>query len=130
MLTLMYGSECWTISSEMEKKLEAMEMWCYRRMLRLSWTKKVTNEEVLKRVGKGRTLMKRIRKRQLEFLGYIMRKEKLENLTVIRKIEGKRSRGRQQSTFMESLSGWVTKQLPARKKTQMAKQALLSTTKD
>ena len=93
MSTLMYGRECWTITSEMEKKLEAMEMWCYRRMLRLSWTKKVTNEEVLKRIREGRTLMKRIRKRQLEFLGHVMRKEKLENLTVTGKIEGTRSRG-------------------------------------
>ena len=76
----MYVSDCLTISSEMEKKLEAMEMWFYRRMLRLSWTKKVKNEEVLKRVGKGRTIMKRIRKRQLEFLGHIMRKAKLGNL--------------------------------------------------
>ena len=48
--------------------------------VRLSWTKKVTNKEILKRVGKGRKLMKRMRKRQLEFLGHIMRKEKLENL--------------------------------------------------
>ena len=94
MSTLMYGSECWTISSEMEKKLEAMEMWCYRKILRLSWTEKVTNEGVLKRVRKERTLMKRIRKRQLEFLGHVMRNQKLENITVTRKIEGKRSRGR------------------------------------
>ena len=50
------------ISSEMEKKLEGMEMWCYRKMLRLPWTKEVTNEEVLKRVGKERTLMKSVRK--------------------------------------------------------------------
>ena len=93
MSTLMYGSECWTISSEMEKKLEAMKMWYNRRMLRLSWTKKLMNEEVLKRVGKERKLMKRIRKRQLEFLGHIVRKEKLENLTVTEKIEGKEVEG-------------------------------------
>ena len=73
-------------------------------MFRLSWTKKVTSEEVLKRVGKGRTLMKRIRKRQLEFLRHIVRKEKLDNLAVTEKIEGKRSRGLQRSTFMESQS--------------------------
>ena len=65
----------------------------------MSWTKKVTNEKVLKRVGKGRTLMKKgIRKRHFEFLGHIMRKEKLENLTVTGIIEGKRSRGRERST--------------------------------
>ena len=80
MSTLIYASECWTISSEIERKLEAVEMWCYRRMLRSSLAKKVTNEEVLERVGKRRTLMKRIRKRKLGFLGNIMRKERLEIL--------------------------------------------------
>ena len=50
------GNESWKISSEVEKKLEPMEMWCYRRMLRLSWTKKVTNEEVLNRVRKKERL--------------------------------------------------------------------------
>ena len=73
----------------MERKLEAMEIWCYGGMLRLSWTMKVTNEEILKRVGKGRTLTKRIRKGQLEFLGHVMRKVKLENLTETGKIQGK-----------------------------------------
>ena len=73
--------------------------------------------------------MKRITKIQLEFSRHIMRKEKLGNLFVTGKTEGKRE-GRQRSTFMESLSSWVAKQVPARKKTQMTKYALLSATKD
>ena len=59
-----------------------------------------------------------------------MRKEKLENLTVIGKIEGKRSKERQRNNLMESISSRMTKQVPAREKTQMAKQALLSATKE
>ena len=57
-------------------------------------------------------------------------KREVGNLTVTGKIEGKRSKGRKRSSFMESLSTWVTKQVPTRKKTQMTKQALLSATKD
>ena len=68
------------MSLGMEKKLEAMEMWCYRRMLRLSWTKKVMIEKV--RRGSGNNAMK------LEFLRHFMRKQRLENFTVIRKVEG------------------------------------------
>ena len=49
--TLLYGCECWTISAEIEKKLEATEMWYWRRMLRISWTDHVMNEEVLRRAG-------------------------------------------------------------------------------
>ena len=47
--TLQYGVETWTITGSMAKRLSAFEMWCYRRMLRISWTEKVSNEEVLER---------------------------------------------------------------------------------
>ena len=88
-----------------EKKLDALEMWCYRRLVRLPWTKNDTNEEVMTRVKKGRTLMKRIRKRhkgkrQLEFFGFITRNEKSENLNVTGKIEGERSSGSQRSILL------------------------------
>ena len=69
-------------------------------LFRISWTNHVINEEVLNKVGKERSLMKFIRKIQLQFLGYIMTKEGLENLTITGKIEGKRSRGRQRLTYL------------------------------
>ena len=72
---LMYGSECWTISPQMRQRLEAAEMWFYRHMLRISWTEHKSNEEVLRMAGAERTLLKNIRKRQLEFLGHILRKK-------------------------------------------------------
>ena len=102
---VLYGCECWTISGAMEKKLEAAEMWFMRRMQRISWTDRVTNEEVLQRVGTERNLLRTIRKRQLEFLGHVVRKEGLEDLvlTALGKIEGTRDRGRQRKTFLGSL---------------------------
>ncbi|MCH9665805.1 MAG: hypothetical protein K0U41_08180 [Gammaproteobacteria bacterium] len=111
---LLYGSECWTISPPMKQKLEAVEMWFYRRMLRISWTDHATNEEVLRRAGTKRKLINKIRKRQLQFLGHIMRKGKLENLSLTGKIEGKRSRGRQRLTFLKSVSNWIAEGIPAR----------------
>ena len=60
--TLLYGCETWTISTVMEKRLEAFEMWCWRRMLRISWTERRTNESVLQEIGKPRELLKTIRK--------------------------------------------------------------------
>ena len=87
MSTLMYGSECWTISSEMEKKLGAMEMQCYRRMSRLSWKKKVTNEEGLKKVGKN--AYEESGEEAASIFETHNSKEKLENYTVTGKIEGK-----------------------------------------
>jgi len=101
--TLLYGCESWTISGAMENKLEAAEMWFLRKMQRIPWTDRVTNEEVLKRAGTKRTLLSTIRRRQLEFLGDVVRKEGLENLVLTGKIEGNRDRGRQRKTFLGSL---------------------------
>jgi len=101
---LLYGCECWTLTSQLKKKLEAMEMWLYRRMLKISWTEHVTNEEVLKRAQTERNLLASIIKRQLKFLGHVLRKDSLENLVLTGKIEGKRDRGRQRMTFMKTLS--------------------------
>ncbi|RUS81065.1 hypothetical protein EGW08_011184 [Elysia chlorotica] len=101
---LMYGSECWTISKEMEKRLLAIEMWFLRRIFRISWTERKTNEEVLHLHGTDRSLLQMIRKRQMEFLGHINRHDGLEKLMLHGKVEGKRARGRQRQTFMDSLS--------------------------
>ena len=96
--------ECWTISPNMERKLEAAEMWFHRRMLHISWKDHVTNDEVLRRGRTERKLINRIRAGQMSFLGHIMRKHGLENIVVTGKIEGERSRGRPRLNFMKSLS--------------------------
>ena len=85
-----------------------MEMWLLRRLLRVPWTAKKSNEEVLKMANCERGLIKAIRKRQLEFLGHICRKGEIEHLTLTGKIEGKRARGRQRTTFLDSLNEWQT----------------------
>ncbi|GFO47644.1 RNA-directed DNA polymerase from mobile element jockey [Plakobranchus ocellatus] len=77
---LMYGCEAWTISKQIQNKLEATEMWFLRRMLRIPWTAKKTNERVLNEANKRRSLVRTIRKRQATFLGHVMRRGKLEHL--------------------------------------------------
>ena len=57
----MYGCKTWTIG---EARLEAFEMWCYRRMMNIKWMDKITNEEVLGRIGERRTLWKSLKKRR------------------------------------------------------------------
>ena len=76
--TLSYGCESWTISTNMKKRLEATEMWFLRRMMRISWTEMVTNEEVLRRAETRRSLLGTIRRRQLSFLGHTIRSDELE----------------------------------------------------
>ena len=72
--TLLYGCETWTISGDMIKKLEALEIWFYRRMLGISWKEKVTNVEVYRRMNTSTSLLIDIVHRQLTFLGHILRK--------------------------------------------------------
>ena len=101
---LLYGCDAWTINESMKKRIEAAEMWFLGRMLRTSWIDKASNEEVLRKAGVKRSLMKVIRKRQMQFLGHAMRSEGMENLMLTGKIEGKRSRGRQRLKFITSLN--------------------------
>ena len=84
--TLLYGCEAWTISKKLEEKLEAVEMWLLRRMMRISWVERVTNEQVLQRAGTKRELKKTIRQRQMKFLGHVMRQEQMENLCLTGKV--------------------------------------------
>ncbi|GFN95511.1 endonuclease-reverse transcriptase [Plakobranchus ocellatus] len=104
---LLYGSGCWTMNKEIEKKLEAVEMWFIRKLMRISWTDKESNGVVLKEANLERSIIKTIRQKQLQFLGHISRRKDLEHLAVTGKIEGKRSRGRQRITFIESLKSWA-----------------------
>ena len=86
----------------MKKRIEATELWFLRRMLKLPWTSRISNEEVLQRADSKRKLLWTIRERQLEFLGHVMRKEVIENLVVTDKTDGKGDRGKQRMTFVES----------------------------
>ena len=74
-----------------------------RRMLKIPWTEKKSNEEVFQEAGVHRTLLKRIRQRQLAFLGHVLRRQSLENLVVTGRIDGRRARGRQRLKYLDSL---------------------------
>ena len=88
--TLLYGCESWTISSSCKKKLDALEMWCYRKMMRVSWVKKISHERLLNMVSRERRLLVAIRRRQLKFVGHVVRKGGWEKLVLEWKINGKR----------------------------------------
>ena len=100
---LLFGCEAWTISKEMRKRLQAAEMWFYRRMLRVPWTARRTNQEILQRAGVSREVMTIIRKRQLGFLGHILRGNGREKDCLLGMVEGRRARGRQRTKFMDGI---------------------------
>ena len=106
---LVYGCESWTLTQALEKSLKATEMWMLRRMLRISWTERVTNDEVLRRAGYNRSLLLTIRRRQLSFLGHVIRKEGLEELALTGKVQGRKGRGRPRGTYMKSMAAYTNK---------------------
>ena len=102
--TLTYGCEAWTMNKEMEKRIEAAEMWCYRRMMKISWTERVSNEQVLNRAGAKREIMRAIRRRQLRFLGHVMRRQQMESNCMTGRLDGRRGRGRPRMKLLDSLA--------------------------
>ena len=68
--TLFYGAETWTITKSLLSRLDAFEMWVYRRVLKISWTEKITNEEVLRRIGTDREIVRQFKNRKLQYLGH------------------------------------------------------------
>lgn len=101
---VLYGSESWTLRKAEEKRLEAFEMWCWRRILRLSWMMKVTNEAVLTCVQPGTSLLGLVYKQQLSYFGHMMRGEGLEKMIITGHVEGKRRRGRQRARWLDGVA--------------------------
>src|SRR5215469_10250829 len=77
--TLLYGCESWTLRKIDVNRIQAAEMWFCRRLLRVSWIERISNEIILERMISSREIMKQIRQKQLRFLGHILRKQKLES---------------------------------------------------
>lgn len=106
---LFYGCECWTFDSCTEKRIEAFEMYLYRRMLKIPWVEKVRNEEVLRRMDKNTEILKTLKGRKIAYFGHVMRGDKYRILKLIMegKIAGKRSVGRRQNSWTKDLRRWL-----------------------
>ena len=97
--TLFYGAETWTTTKSLLSRLDAFEMWVYRRVLKISWTEKITNQEVLIRMGTGREIVRQFKTRKLQYLGHLIRHNTSQIQLIEGKIEGRRSRGRPRNTW-------------------------------
>ena len=104
---LMYGCESWTVDGNTRKRLEAVKIWFLRRMLRIPWTDRKRNEEVLEMAEYRRDLMNRIEKRKARFFGHIMRRDGMESIVTTGMFEGRRARGRQRMKIIDDLTTWI-----------------------
>ena len=107
--TLCYGAETWTITITLAGRINAFEMCTYRKMLRLSYTKHKTNEEVLDMLSTEKQLLSNIVKRKCHYFGHLIRQNELQRQLLEGKINGRRSRGRPRITWMDNLKKWTGK---------------------
>ena len=109
---LLYGMESWTITDSLLKRLEAFEMWVYRRLLKISWVEKVRNTEVLARMNKQLKVILTIKRRKLEYFGHIMKHHKkyeLLHLIMEGKMNSRRGPGRRRTSCLKNLRQWYGK---------------------
>ena len=95
-LVVMYGCESWTIKKAEHRRIDAFELWSWRRLLRVPWTARRSNQSNLKEISLGCSLEGLMLKLKLQYFGYLMRRaDSFEKTLMLGKIEGRRRRGQQ-----------------------------------
>ena len=99
---VIYGCESWTIKKVECQRIDAFELWCWRRLLRVPWTARISNQSVLKEISPGCSLEGLMLKLKLQYFGHLMqRADSLEKTLMLGTIEGRRRRGRQRIRWLD-----------------------------
>ena len=102
---VMYGCEGWTIKKAEHQRIDAFELWCWRRLLRVPWTARRSNQSILKEISPGCSLEGLMLKLKLQYFGYLMwRADSLEKTQMLGKIEGRKRRGWQRMRWLDGVT--------------------------
>ena len=102
---VMYGCESWTVKKAERRRIDAFELWCWRRLLRVPWTARRSNQSILKEISPGIALEGMMLKLKLQYFGHLMRRvDSLEKTLVLGWIGGKRRRGRQRMRWLDGIT--------------------------
>ena len=102
---VMYGCEIWAIKKAEHQRIDAFELWCWRRLLRVPWTARRSNQSILKETSPGCSLEGLMLKLKLQYFGHLMwRTDSLEKTLMLGKIEGGRRRGRQKMKWLDGIT--------------------------
>ena len=102
---VMYGFESWTVKKAECQRIKAFELWCWRRLLRVPWTARRSNQSILKEISPGCSLEGLMLKLKLQYFGYLMwRTDSFEKTLMLEKIEGKRRRGQQRMRWLDGIT--------------------------
>ena len=102
---VMYGCESWTVKKAECRRIDAFELWCWRRLLRVPWTARRANQSILKEISPGISLEGMMLKLKLQYFGHLMgRADSLEKALMLGGIGGRRRRGRQRMRWLDGIS--------------------------
>ena len=102
---VMYGCESWTIKKLEHGRIDAFKLWCWRRLLRVPWTARISNQSILKEISPEYSLEGLMLKLKLQYFGHLMqRADSLEKTLMLGKIEGRRRRGRQRIRWLDGIT--------------------------
>ena len=104
-LVAMYGCESWTIKKAEYQRIDAFELWCWRRLLRVPWTARRSNQSIIKEISPGCSLVGLMLKLKHRYSGHVMRRaDSLEKTLMLGKIEGRRRRGLQRMKWLHGIT--------------------------
>ena len=102
---VMYGCESWTLKKAEHRRIDAFELWCWRRLLRAPWTARRSNQSILKEISPGCSLEGLMLKLKLQYFGHLMQRiDSFEKTLMLGKIEGGRRRGRQRMRWLDCIT--------------------------
>ena len=102
---VMYGCESWTVKKAGRQNIDAFELWCWRRLLRIPWTARRSNQSILKEISPGISLEEMMLKLKLQYFGHLMRRvDSLEKTLMLGGIGGRRRRGRPRMRWLDGIT--------------------------
>ena len=102
---VVYGCESWTIKKAEHRRIDAFELWCWRKLLRVPWTARRSNQSILKEISPGCSLEELMLKLKLQYFGHQMqRADSFEKTLMLGKIEGRRRRGQQRMRWLDGIT--------------------------
>ena len=108
----MYGCESWTVKKAEHRRIDAFELWCWRRLLRVPWTARRSNQSILKEISPEYSLEGLMLKLKLQYFGHLMRRaDSFEKTLILRKIEGRRRRGSQRMRWLDGITDSIDMRL-------------------